>query len=35
MDKYKTGFFLLMQYFDSIPEEDRKLIDKKLKEIGL
>ena len=35
MDKYKKGFDILMEYFDSISDEEKPKVDKQLKEIGL
>ena len=33
--KYYTAFNFLMDHFDSLYDEDKKEIDKRLKEIGL
>lgn len=33
--KYVKGFNLLMDYWDSLPEEEKPHIDKQLKELGL
>ncbi len=33
--KYKTGFNILMEYFDFIPDEEKKDVHKKLEELGL
>ena len=32
---YKKGFSILMDYFDSISEEEREEVDQRLKEVGL
>jgi len=32
---YKLAYDLLMEYWDCIPEEDKKDLDKKLKSLGL
>ena len=34
-DKYELGFNILYAYFDSIPDEEKHIVDKKLNEIGL
>lgn len=34
-EKYKIGFNLLMEYWDSFPDERKEEINDKLKEIGL
>lgn len=33
--KYKQGYWILMEYWDSLPEEEKPIIHKKLEEIGL
>tara|TARA_R100000781_G_scaffold77031_1_gene47749 strand:- start:476 stop:580 length:105 start_codon:yes stop_codon:yes gene_type:complete len=33
--KYKTGFRILMEYFDFIPDEEKEAVHKKLEELGL
>tara|TARA_R100000808_G_C2153091_1_gene162986 strand:+ start:832 stop:969 length:138 start_codon:yes stop_codon:yes gene_type:complete len=32
---YKKAYHLLMDYYDFIPEEDKPIVHKKLKELGL
>lgn len=32
---YKKGFEILMEYFDSIADEEKEEVDKQLKEVGL
>ena len=32
---YKRGFEILLEYFDCIPEDERELVDKRLKVVGL
>lgn len=32
---YKKGFELLMEYFDSISDEEQRIVDKKLRKLGL
>jgi len=32
---YKKGFEILMEYFDSISDEEKEEVDKRLKEVGL
>ena len=34
-DKYKEGFDLLMEYWDSLPDEAKPELNKKLTELGL
>ena len=34
-EQYKEGFNILMDYWDSLPDEEKGNIDKKLREIGL
>ncbi len=34
-DKYKTAFNLLMDFWDSIPDEAKPLLHKKLEELGV
>ena len=34
-DKYRKGFNIMMEYWDSIDKEEQKLLDKRLEEIGL
>ncbi|RLF28007.1 MAG: hypothetical protein DRN05_04815 [Thermoplasmata archaeon] len=33
--KYKDGFYILMEYWDSLPDEMKPEIDRKLKKLGL
>lgn len=33
--KYKKGFNILMEYWDSLPDEEKQSINKRLKELGL
>lgn len=35
MNKYKKGFYLLMEYWDCLPEDEHKKLDKELKRLGL
>ena len=35
LEKYKKGYDILICYFDSIDEEEQKVVDKQLKELGL
>ncbi len=35
VNKYKKGFNVLMEYYNSIYEDEQPLVDKKLKKIGL
>ena len=35
MTQYKTGFNILMEYFDFIPEEEKEEVHKQLEELGL
>ena len=35
LKNYEKGFNLLMGYFDSIADEEKPIVDKKLKELGL
>jgi len=32
---YKKGFMILEEYFDYLPDEDKDMIDKKLRKLGL
>ncbi len=32
---YEKGFNILMDYFDSIPDEEKEEVDKLLEEVGL
>ena len=34
-EKYRKGFDILMDYFDSISDEEKPEVDRQLKEIGL
>jgi soluble cytochrome b562 len=34
-EKYKKGFDILMDYFDSIPDEEQIIVDEQLEELGL
>jgi len=33
--KYKQAYDILMEYWDSLPEEEKPIIHEKLKELGL
>ncbi len=35
MNKYERGFQILVEFFDYIPDEDKILVDKKLRTLGL
>lgn len=35
MNKYKIAYKILMEYWDSLPDEEKPEIDKRLKELGL
>tara|TARA_Y100000593_G_scaffold89567_1_gene174066 strand:- start:2468 stop:2713 length:246 start_codon:yes stop_codon:yes gene_type:complete len=35
LHRYKTAVGILMEYWDSLPDEEKPKIDKRLKEIGL
>lgn len=35
MSKYKTAYYLLMEYWDSIADEEKPKLNEKLKELGL
>lgn len=35
VDKYKEGYNILMEYWDSLPDEEKPKIHKKLEKIGL
>lgn len=35
MKDYKKGFGILIEYWDSLPDEEKPKIDKRLKEVGL
>lgn len=35
IEKYKAGFNILIEYFDSIAEEEKPEVHKRLKELGL
>lgn len=35
VNQYKHAYNVLMCYWDSLPEQDRLIIDKELKEVGL
>ena len=35
LDKYKKGFNIMMEYFDSISDEEKPSVDLALKAIGL
>jgi hypothetical protein len=35
VEKYKEGFNILMEYFDSIPDEEKNKVHTRLKEVGL
>jgi hypothetical protein len=32
---YKAGFYILMEYFDSIADEEKPIVDEALKKLGL
>ena len=32
---YEKGYLILMEYWDSIPDEEKVSVDKRLKELGL
>ena len=34
-DRYKGGYHILMEYFDSIPDDDKQDVDKKLMKLNL
>ena len=34
-DKYRQAYLILMEYWDSLPDEEKPEIDKRLKECGL
>jgi hypothetical protein len=33
-EEYKKAYLILMEYWDSLPDEEKPLIDKRLKKIG-
>ena len=35
MEKYEQGFLILLEYFDSISDEEKPEVNKRLREIGL
>lgn len=35
LDRYKSGYHILMEYFDSIPDDDKQGVDKKLMKLNL
>jgi hypothetical protein len=35
LDRYKGGYHIMMEYFDSIPDDDKQDIDKKLMKLNL
>jgi len=35
MNKYKQGYYILMEYWDSLPDEEREIVHKQLMKIGL
>jgi hypothetical protein len=35
LEKYKKGYEAMMEYFDSIPEDEKPKLDLKLKTLGL
>ena len=35
MNKFQTGYFILMDYWDILPDDEKENIDQKLKELGL
>ena len=34
-DRYKEGYNILMEYFDSIPDEEKKSVHKRLERLGI
>lgn len=34
-DRYKAGYNILMEYFDSLPDTEKDKIDQRLSEVGL
>lgn len=34
-NKYQKGFYILMEYWNSIADEEKPIVDKKLKRLGL
>ena len=34
-DRYKGGYYIMMEYFDSIPDDDKQDVDKKLMKLNL
>ena len=35
LDNYKKAYNILMEYWDSLPDEEKPDIDRRLKELGL
>ena len=35
INKYKEGYYLLMEFWDSLPDEEKEELDKKLIKLGL
>lgn len=35
MDKYEKGYRILMEYWDSLPDEEKPKISRRLEKIGL
>ena len=35
LDVYKEGYNILMEYWDSLPDEEKPKIDRKLRDLGL
>jgi len=35
LDKYKEGFNIVMEYWDSLPDEEKPKIDRRLRNLGL
>lgn len=35
LDRYKGGYYILSEYFDSIPDDDKQGVDKKLMKLNL
>jgi len=35
MEKYRKAYYILMEYWDSLPDEEKPKIDERLKALGL
>jgi len=35
LDRYKGGYYIMMEYYDSIPDDDKQDVDKKLMKFNL